>query len=83
VVDRIAPVRHHRQVKDWILVGQRVVAGVVAKGTLDAQVVGIDIALQDDFRMGWHFDIHGAAFDRFHRGAPQEASEEQLVNGWR
>ena len=53
---------------------------MVAERSLDAQVVVVDVAFKNEFRVGGHLEVDGLAADEAHRTAPQEARERDLVD---
>ena len=52
---------HAGDVEDRVLVFERVEAGVIAERALSAKLVQVDIAFQNDFCIGWDFQIDGLA----------------------
>ncbi len=53
------------EVKDGVLVGEGVEAGVVAEGAFGAQFAQFDVAFEDDFGAGGDLEIDGFALDDF------------------
>ena len=53
--------RHAGDVKDGVLVFERVEAGVIAEGAFGAEFVQIHVAFENDLGMGWDFQIDGLA----------------------
>ncbi len=69
---------HHR-----VIVGQRVIAGVIAERSLQMLLARIHVPLDDDFRIGRHFEWLRHTLDQLDRLAAQPAREHHLVNvGW-
>ncbi len=67
-------------VKNRVLVFQRVVASVVAERPLDPHLLGVDIAFQHELRGRGHLDVDGPALHQVHRGALDEAGQQHLVH---
>ena len=61
------------------LVFERVIAGVVAKGALGADVVEVNVAFEDDLGIGGDFEVHRLALDQFDRFLAQETREQELI----
>ena len=79
-VDRVAAHRDRGQVEDRKEVGGRVVAGVVAKRALDAELALLDVALHDDLGMGRHLEVDRLGLHQLDRLAAQEAGDHELVD---
>ena len=60
-VDRILSMRDTGYVEDGVFVFERVEAGVIAERALGAQFVQIDVAFEDDFGIGWDFELNRLA----------------------
>ena len=69
--------------EDGVLVGERVVAGVVAEGALEAGLALLDVALEDDLGVGGHLEVDGRARRELDRLAAQEAGEHELADAGR
>ena len=63
-----------------IAVGQRVESGVIPKRSLHNQwLSGVDVPLDDQFRLGRHHEITGHRFGEQYRLATQETGEDVFV----
>ena len=79
-VDGILAVRDGRDVEDRVVVGEGVVARVVAERPLAAHLVRAHITLEDDLSRGRHLDVDRLALDHLDRLVAQEAREDHLVD---
>ena len=70
-------------VEDGIVVGQSVEAGVIAEGTLGAELVEADVAFENDFRGGGDLQIDGLALDELDGLLAEEAGDDELFYFWR
>ncbi len=77
-VDRVFPVGHAGDVKDWILVFQRVEAGVISEGAFSAEFVELDITFEDDFGVGWDFEIDGLALHQLDWLLAEESGDDEF-----
>ena len=68
-----------RQVQHRILVGERIVTGVVAERTFHPPLGRINVALQHDLGVGRHVMVHRLAAHHVHGLAAQKAGEHHLV----
>ena len=68
------------QVKDRVLVGQGIEAGVVAEGALGTQFIQLDVAFEYDLGVGRNLQIDGFALDKLDRLAAQKTGDEKLLN---
>ena len=67
-------------VEDRIRLGQRVIAGVVAKRPFLAQrLLRVHVAFDDKVRVGRHFQVVGLALDQFDGLLAQIAGEQELI----
>src|SRR6266540_4099483 len=67
--------------KNRIIVGERVKAGVVAKRTLPTKLLGgSDVALDDDIRIGRDLDIDRDAFYQFNAFLAQKTGEQDFID---
>ena len=67
-------------VKDRVLLLHRVKAGVIAERPLDAQLVQLHIAFENDLRMRRHFEIDRLALHQFDRPLAQKSRDDELLN---
>ena len=65
--------------EDGIVVGVRVEAGVIAERPLAAALAGLDVAFEDDLRVGRHFHVDRDALHELDAVAAKEPGEHQLV----
>src|SRR5512146_3227396 len=79
-VDGVLAVRDAGEVEDWVIVGHRIEAGVVAKWALTAQLAQLDVAFKNDFGIRRHFKIDRFALHNLNRLAAQETSDQELLN---
>src|SRR5436190_2919389 len=79
-IDRIFTVGDAGDVKDGILIGKAVKAGVVAEGSFRAQLVEVHIAFEDDLSIGGHFEVHSFAFHELDRLLAQETGDDELFD---
>ena len=79
-VDGILAVGDGGDVEGGVFVGEGVEAGVVAEGALQELFGGVDVAFDDDFRVGGDFEGDGFAGDELDAAAVEEASEEVLFD---
>ena len=80
LVNRIAPVRDRGDVQHRVLVGQRVVAGVIAERPFGAHIIRVHVAFDDELGRGGDFQVDGLAFDHFDALAADETGKEHLVD---
>ena len=79
-IDGIFAMRDGGEVEDWVKVGQRIVARVVAEGPFLAQrLFRINVSLQHDVGVGRHFQVAGLAPDEFGGFLAEVAGEHELV----
>ena len=78
--DRVLAVGERGHVEDRIVVGQGVVARVVAEGAFAAALAGFHVALQHELAVGRDLQVHGLALDELNRRLAQESGEEKLRN---
>ncbi len=71
------------EVEDRVVVGQRVIAGVIAERPLAAQLVDVDVAFQHEVGGGRHLEVDGLALDQLDRLAAQKPREQELVDAVR
>ena len=82
-VDGIAAMGDAGDVEDGIVVGQSVEAGVIAEGTLGAELVEADVAFEDNFRGGGDLQIDGLALDELDGLLAEEAGDDEFFYFWR
>ncbi|MDB6018182.1 MAG: hypothetical protein JWR19_2671 [Pedosphaera sp.] len=67
-------------VKNGIIVGEGVVAGVVAEGAFHAEgFLGVDVAFDDEVGISRDFEVVGLAFDEFDGFFAEVTGEEKFV----
>ena len=79
-IDRILAMCDAGDMEDRIVVGKRVETSVIAEGPFGAQLAELDIALQNNLRMGGHLEIHRLALHQLHRRLPQESRDDVLLD---
>ena len=79
-IDGVAPPGDGGDVKDGVGLRQGIVPGMVAEGALEAFLAGDDVALQDDFGVGRHQQIHRMGRGQFHAGVADEAGQGHFVH---
>ncbi len=72
--------REGGHVEHRVLVGERVVAGMVPEWPFGATLARFHVTFQHDLGVGRHLEIDGAALHHVHRLAAQEAREHHLVD---
>ena len=83
-VDGIAALGDAGDVEDRVLIGERIVAGVVAERTFGAEFAQFDVAFEHDFGIRGHFEIDRLALHHFDGAAAQEAGDHHLIQiGWK
>ena len=82
-VDGVATVRYAGDVEDRILVGKRVISGVVAERTFSAGLGDVHIAFQNELGVRGNFNVVGDALHHFDGAPPEEAGDHHLVKIWR
>ena len=81
-VDGIAAMGDAGDVEDGIVVGQSVEAGVIAEGTLGAELVETDVAFENDFGGGGDLQVDGFALDKLDGLLAEEAGDDELFYFW-
>ena len=79
-VDGVLAMRDAGEMEDRVLVLERVEAGVVAEGAFGAQLAQLDVAFENDFRVGRNFKVDGLAFDNLNGLAAQESCDQKLFD---
>ena len=79
-VDGIFAVGDAGDVEDGIEIFERVEAGVVAEGAFAAEFVEIDVAFENDLRVGGNFEVHGLALHQLDRLLAEEAGDEIFLD---
>ena len=86
-INRIFSMRDARDMKGGIIIGERIKAGVITERSLAPQRLGwIDVAFDNDVRVGRHLDIHRDSLDQFDALFAQKTGKENfidLVGQWR
>ncbi len=79
-IDRVLAVGDCRDVEDRERLNRRIVAGVIAEGTLWKVVVGLHITLDHDFRLRWDLERLAYAVHELHWPASQPSSQQVFVD---
>src|SRR5580704_3493531 len=79
-VDGFLAMRNAGDVEDGVEIVQRIKTGVVAEGPLGAEFVKVDVALQNDFSIGWDFEVDGLALDELDGLLPEEAGNQEFFD---
>jgi hypothetical protein len=79
-VDRPRTPRHGGHVEDREIVVQRVEAGVIAEGPFAPRLARIQVAFEDELRLGRHHHVDGLGPDHGNALLPQETGEQELRN---
>src|SRR5207245_8965995 len=76
----VLAVRYAGDVEDGVLIFERVEAGVVAEGALSAKLVEVNIAFEDDPRVGWDFEVDCFALHQLDGTLAQESGNEEFLD---
>ena len=61
----------------------RVIAGMVAKWTLQAEFIGIDVSFNHNFSLGWHLQWLRDTIHKFYWSAAQVTCQKVFIDvGW-
>ena len=77
-VDRVLAVGDGLHVQHRVVVGQGIVAGMVAERAFPPELAGVHPALDDDLGIRRHLQVVADAADHLHPLAPEEAGEHDL-----
>ena len=79
-VNRIFAMRNTGNVKHRIVVGQRVVTGMIAERPFPAALVDVDVPLQHDLARRRDLDVDGYALRQFYGFMAQKPGEHHLID---
>ena len=83
-INRVLAMRDGGDVKHRIRLGQRVIAGVIAKRPFLAQRLGrVNVAFDDKIGVGGNFQVVGLAFDQFDGFFAEITGEQKFIQAIR
>src|SRR5579864_2011862 len=79
-IDGFFAMRNAGDVEDGVEIVQRIETGVVAERAFGAELVEVDVAFENDFSVGWDFEIDRLALDEFDGLLAEEAGDQEFFN---